>query len=122
MVSPLFLLACATPAPKPVESYVLFFEAQSDAVNALARGVAAKAASDAQAQRNARLVVTGYSDTRGDHAANLALSKRRAEAVAKLLVDGGLPRERVSADGRGEDQSTDEATYGRRVVIQRFTE
>jgi outer membrane protein OmpA-like peptidoglycan-associated protein len=122
LLSPLLLLACSTPAQKPVETYLLFFEPQSEAVNALARGVVAKAASDAQAQRNGRLTVTGYSDRRGDHVANLALSKRRAEAVAKLLADAGLPRERITADGRGEDQSTEEATYGRRVVIQRFAE
>lgn len=49
------------------------------------------------------LVIVGHTDSDGDAAANDALSLRRAEAVRQYLVDtGGVPAERLEAQGRGE--------------------
>lgn len=112
--------ACASTQGAMVERYLLFFEPDREEINALARGVVAQAASDVQAKSGSRLVVIGYASADGDPAANLALSRRRAEAVARLLVAAGVPVDRVSVNGRGEDIAAAEATYGRRVVIERF--
>ena len=115
-----FATACASTQGAMVERYLLFFEPEQEDVNALSRGVVAQAASDVQARAGSRLLVIGYASADGDPVANMALSKRRAEAVAKLLVAAGAPVDRVSAVGKGEDLAAAEPTYGRRVVIERF--
>jgi outer membrane protein OmpA-like peptidoglycan-associated protein len=44
---------------------------------------------------NDRIAVSGFSDPSGDAAANAALSKARAEAVAEGLVSLGVPADRI---------------------------
>ena len=50
------------------------------------------------------LVVSGHTSASGNKAFNKALSQRRAEAVAKVLVDAGLPAASLRAVGVGPDQ------------------
>lgn len=50
------------------------------------------------------LVVSGHTSSQGGAAFNKALSLRRAQAVAKVLVDSGLPAGSVQAVGVGPDQ------------------
>ena len=46
--------------------------------------------------------VTGYTDSIGSYAYNKKLSKRRAFAVTKALVAGGINKNRIITKGRGE--------------------
>jgi len=46
--------------------------------------------------------VTGYTDTTGANKYNLGLSRRRAEAVKRKLVEMGVPGSKISALGVGE--------------------
>ncbi len=46
--------------------------------------------------------VLGHTDSQGEDAANRSLSQRRADAVRAGLVEAGLPRGRIVAEGRGE--------------------
>jgi OOP family OmpA-OmpF porin len=49
-----------------------------------------------------RIVLVGHTDATGDLDANIALSRRRAAAVADRLVDDhGLARDRIGAEGAG---------------------
>lgn len=48
-----------------------------------------------------RIQVVGHADGFGPEVGNLRLSKERAEAIKKYLVQGGLPAERITAEGRG---------------------
>jgi outer membrane protein OmpA-like peptidoglycan-associated protein len=50
------------------------------------------------------LVVSGHTSSTGGKALNKALSKRRAEAVAKVLVDSGIPSASIETVGMGPDQ------------------
>jgi len=47
------------------------------------------------------LVVSGYTSSVGSVAINKALGKRRADAVAKVLVDAGVPAASVQTVGAG---------------------
>ncbi|MEO0912135.1 MAG: OmpA family protein [Pseudomonadota bacterium] len=48
--------------------------------------------------------VIGHTDNTGTRSFNQGLSERRAAAVASLLRQGGVPRSRIVAFGRGETQ------------------
>jgi outer membrane protein OmpA-like peptidoglycan-associated protein len=54
----------------------------------------------------AQVTVAGYADPRGSEAWNEALSLRRAQSVAAVLVAAGVPRERISVEGHGKSEST----------------
>ena len=64
------------------------------ALEGLARGLAE--------HPGARIALVGHTDTAGALAANVALSRRRAEAVRQALVDDhGADPARITADGVG---------------------
>ncbi len=48
--------------------------------------------------------VTGHADRAGGNAYNLALSERRAEAVAALMASMGIARNAMTTGARGEEQ------------------
>ena len=47
--------------------------------------------------------VFGHTDSQGEAEANRALSQRRADAVRAALADAGFSRNRITAQGQGED-------------------
>ena len=51
---------------------------------------------------SARFVVEGYTVGRGTEQYNLGLSERRAEAVTTFLFERGVPKDKVTAVGKGE--------------------
>lgn len=51
----------------------------------------------------ANITVEGFADPSGSEAYNLALGKRRADAVRSVLVAGGLPADRIRTVSYGED-------------------
>ncbi len=73
-----------------------------------------------------RIMLVGHTDSIGDDAANLALSRHRAEAArSALLRDYHIPATRLTADGRGErepleDNATEQGrARNRRVDLVR---
>jgi outer membrane protein OmpA-like peptidoglycan-associated protein len=47
--------------------------------------------------------VVGYTDDVGERARNMDLSQKRADTVSEYLVDKGIPRDLVHAEGKGPD-------------------
>jgi OOP family OmpA-OmpF porin len=97
------------PAPKPIkivlDQAVLHFgngraELGAPAIQAIRR-VAEKLKSF---KGDYTVWVTGFTSSSGSAATNRALSKRRADAVAKVLVDSGIPVMSVMTMGAGPDQ------------------
>ncbi len=65
----------------------------------------------------ANIEVAGHTDTDGDNNGNMALSEKRAQAVADYLIKAGLPADRLKAVGYGSSQpvaanDTDERRQG----------
>ncbi|MGB1216897.1 MAG: OmpA family protein, partial [Saprospiraceae bacterium] len=50
------------------------------------------------------LTITGHTDNVGKEQANLILSRRRAESVAKVLVGKGISPSRIRSGGKGESE------------------
>lgn len=72
-----------------------------------------------------RIEITGHTDADGSDAYNLALSKKRSEALLSFFSAHGLPKDRVVIEYRGEkepvDQNqTDEGKQRNRRVDFRF--
>nr|WKN37168.1 OmpA family protein [Tunicatimonas sp. TK19036] len=62
--------------------------------------------------------INGHTDNVGDDAYNQKLSEQRAQAVAKYLLQYGIPAERVTSKGFGETRplvSNDDETGGREI-------
>jgi len=82
---------------------------------------------DALSKSNQKVLVEGYTDSRGSNALNQGLSERRAQAVRDYLVQRGIPPERINAVGFGKsrpvaDNGTPEGRANNRrveIVIQR---
>jgi len=55
-------------------------------------------------QPEARISVVGHADATGSNAFNMALSESRANAVRDYLIERGIPRRQLSAEGRGETE------------------
>jgi len=55
-----------------------------------------------QNNEGTRVMVEGYTDSRGTEQYNQDLSDRRATAVADALESRGVPRDRINVAGRGE--------------------
>jgi len=117
------LFALAPPKP---QRFDLFFDTGGttltpDSALDLGRIIAA-----ALARPGADITVTGYTDTRGSLSDNDALSMRRAQEVAQLLVSQGFPANRVEAIGRGKRElavptadNVDEPRNRRVVIVVR---
>ncbi len=89
------------PAPQP-RSFLVFFDWDRADLTDRARQVIAEAARTATAGQVTRIAVNGYTDTSGTPQYNLALSRRRAAAVAAQLVTDGVPKSEIAIMGYGE--------------------
>jgi OOP family OmpA-OmpF porin len=63
----------------------------------------AEAAGIAKAMANSTVTVTGFTDTDGSPAYNMALSLRRAQAVKAALVASGVSSGAITISGKGEE-------------------
>ena len=106
------------PLPSP-----LAFPFGSDVVSDDAHGNLLRVAKELRALGIQQVLVRGHTDTVGARDYNLALSRRRADAVARVLAEGGFPSESIDAKGMGSsvpaaDNSTSEGrAKNRRVVV-----
>ena len=88
------------PEPEPA-SFIVYFALDSAELSAGARETIEEAAAAAR-EGGADVVVAGHTDRSGSESYNLALSKRRAQAVADLLRANGVPSGAIEMDYFGE--------------------
>lgn len=67
-----------------------------------------------------RVVCTGHADVTGDRAANLTLSKKRAQAVRTHLLESGVKATRVVLNYFGEERAENRGALDRRVEVAFF--
>ena len=61
-------------------------------------------AGNLKAYPNSTIQIVGHTDSDGDAAYNQQLSERRANSIADVLLDAGIPFSRIQTFGRGESQ------------------
>ncbi|WP_113911483.1 OmpA family protein [Roseovarius dicentrarchi] len=82
----------------------ILFAVDSSTVNRGLRNDLLTVADSLQNYPASSVQVVGHTDNTGAAAYNQKLSERRANAVADVLMDGGVAFNRINAFGRGEDQ------------------
>ena len=104
----LALQAAPAPAPPPPppawDPFFVFFDSGSARLGRKAERILDAASRSMGAYADPRVEVTGHADRQGSSASNLALSRRRAEAVAAALVARGVPSAAIATAAKGEDQ------------------
>ena len=88
-----------------IVSYGIYFDSGKDVVKPESYGSVKEIAAVLQENPDVRIKVVGHTDSDGDDALNLDLSKRRAAAVKRFLEkEFGIATDRVQTDGMGEQQ------------------
>ncbi len=82
----------------------ILFAVDSARVNSSLRGDLLTVSNSLQSYPDTTVQVVGHTDNTGEAAYNQGLSERRANAVADVLMDGGVGFGRIQTFGRGEDQ------------------
>ena len=93
----------ATAPPPPPPTYLVFFDWNSAVLGPSGLDIIAQAANAYRAGPPVTLRVTGFTDTSGSPDYNQRLSERRANAVAAVLVQDGVPQTSLVVTGRGEN-------------------
>ena len=90
------------PMAAPAQPYVVYFDFDRATLTADGRHVIDQAIAAAKAGGNPLIRVDGHTDTAGASDYNVALSNRRADAVADYMVAHGIPAEEIQVTGEGE--------------------
>jgi OmpA-OmpF porin, OOP family len=81
----------------------ILFESGSDKINPQSYGALKEIAAVLTENPNIKVIIAGHTDSDGDDAANLLLSKKRAEAVKNILAnDFKIDDSRMQTIGKGE--------------------
>lgn len=82
------------------------FETNSAAIKAESTGVLKEVADLLKKYSDIKIMVVGHTDSDGSDAANLELSKKRAQAVKDFLAtEFGIDTARINTDGKGEKEA-----------------
>jgi outer membrane protein OmpA-like peptidoglycan-associated protein len=90
--------------PPPPATYTLFFEEGTARLTPASRPIIEALRADLSRRPGPEVQVTGHTDREGSDDDNDRLSQRRAEEVLSILAGEGIPRELMTAVGRGERQ------------------
>jgi len=107
-----------------LEFRTIYFGFDSDVVLQTSRRVLDASAAVLLRHPDVQVEISGYADSRGPEAYNLALSQRRADAVRSYLEQAGVNAARMTARGYGESppDATNQTATGlaesRRVEIR----
>ena len=101
------------------------FEYDSAKLTAGSAATLDKVAASLIEHTEAKIEIDGHTDSKGNDAYNLSLSRKRANAVKDYLVSKGVNAAQLSAKGYGEKQpiasndTEDGRSHNRRVELKR---
>lgn len=93
--------ATFTPIPSRRETMTALFESDSAKVSARGKEKIRDLVRRLNRDGYKYITVEGYTDNSGTFAQNVALSKKRAEAVKKLMIQYGIDAQKIAAVGKG---------------------
>jgi outer membrane protein OmpA-like peptidoglycan-associated protein len=88
--------------PVPPATFLLYFLTDSDELTAASKVELEHVFAEIKRRPLPDIVVIGHTDTIGSRSYNDRLSLARAERMREMLVERGIPAERIQARGRGE--------------------
>ena len=99
---------CAAEPQKVVfTSAPTLFAFNSDQLNTADKDALDKAVKQIKAEKPSKVLVKAYADSTGPAEYNLALSQRRADAVAAYLIKEGVCKKSITAKGYGSTTAFD---------------
>lgn len=84
--------------------YLVFFDFDSDDVNADGESVLDAVANEVNSRNINTINVVGHTDTSGSTAYNARLANRRGNDVKSALIARGVPAGKIMIEGRGENE------------------
>lgn len=100
---------CPDEVPKAVTKFTgviknIFFDVDKDSIKSTSKPTLDNAVKVLKDFPKVKVEISGHTDSSGDHDHNVDLSKRRADAVKKYLVDKGIDAARITTRGAGPDE------------------
>lgn len=96
-----FAAALAAQPVRP-RGYILYFEPGGDVLTPVSRAEFDKIRKEIAERAASEVMVIGHTDRVGSLQSNDELSKKRADGIRALLIESGVPPEKLEAVGRGE--------------------
>ena len=97
----------------------VFFNINSDKVASRKDLVNVKELAEYAKSNNAKIVVTGYADSKtGSAEYNQKLSQKRADTVANELVKMGVNRDNIVTEAKGGVMNLSPFSYNRRATVK----
>lgn len=109
--------------PPRTKHFLVFFDLESAEVKGGEAKTVAAAAKFAKANKGSNVYITGHTDRSGSRKYNMALAKKRVDAVVKGLTGAGLKKSSLGSVVQGENDPAVNSRDGkqdarnRRVVI-----
>jgi OOP family OmpA-OmpF porin len=103
---------CPDEVPKDVQDFTgtikgITFDSDKDTIRKSSAPALDKAVEVLKTNPDIRIRVSGHTDNDGDRDHNIELSKRRADAVKRYLVEHGIEESRIETEGHGPDKPVD---------------
>jgi outer membrane protein OmpA-like peptidoglycan-associated protein len=121
LLAPIAALAQSVPPPVTFnDPFFLFFEYASADVGARHTYLLTNIGKAVREFPSKRVEIVGHADRKGSAISNLALSRRRAEAIKAALVRQGIPEGMITVAAVGEARPIVETADGMAEAKNRF--
>lgn len=89
--------------PEQPLHFILYFKRDSNLLTPESETIIPEVLSAVEQRRTQDISVIGHTDTAGNPAYNLRLSNKRAEAIAAILLENGVPKSYIATTSHGEN-------------------